>query len=111
MLEAVEALRDAGGEAMQISGATGPAVRIVASSWFIDGPNGSVIVDGQALTGSLALTVIGDPQTMQTALTIPGEVDDMVKQAGGNVLVETPGTVTVSALHATTPAKYAHPVS
>jgi uncharacterized protein YlxW (UPF0749 family) len=110
VLEAVEALRDAGAEAMQVSGANGATARIVASTWFVDG-NGGVVVDGQVLSGSMTLTVIGDPQTMQTALTIPGEVDDMVKQAGGNVLVEQPGSVTVSVLHPTTPPKYAHPAS
>jgi uncharacterized protein YlxW (UPF0749 family) len=110
VLDAVEALRGSGAEAMQISGSTGGPVRIVASTSFVD-VSGGVRVDGQLLTGTLTITVIGDPQTMQTALTIPGEVDDMVKQAGGNVLVEQPGTVDVTALHPATPAKYAHPVS
>src|SRR5207245_9985232 len=34
ILDAVEELRDAGAEAMQIEGANGASVRIVASTWF-----------------------------------------------------------------------------
>jgi uncharacterized protein YlxW (UPF0749 family) len=110
VLDAVEELRGAGAEAMQISGPEGAPVRIVASTWFTDGHDG-VVTDGQALSGTLTLTVIGDPQTMQTALTIPGGVDDTVKQAGGNVLVQQPPTVQVTALTQTGTMKYAHPAN
>src|SRR5262245_5678044 len=48
VLETVEELRGAGAEAMQIGGSSGPAVRIVASTYFADGPGG-LVVDGQTL--------------------------------------------------------------
>jgi uncharacterized protein YlxW (UPF0749 family) len=110
VLDAVEELRGAGAEAMQISGTNGSTVRIVASTWFVDGTSG-IVVSGTPMSGILTITVIGDPQTMQTALTIPGGVDDTVQQNGGTVHVQQPGTVRVTALAPQSPMKYAHPVS
>jgi uncharacterized protein YlxW (UPF0749 family) len=110
VLDAIEELRGAGAEAMEISGANGPTVRIVTSTWFVDG-SGGIVVSGILLTGTLTITVIGDAQTMQTAFTIPGGVDDNVQRGGGTVLVQQPGTVMVTALASPSPLKYAHPVS
>ncbi len=111
MLDAVEELRDAGAEALQLDGGDGQSVRVVASSWFVDGPNGALEVDGRTLTGPYLLTAIGDPPTMRTALNIPGGVADTVHNAGGNVIVDQPGTVRVSALHPTGSPRYAQPAS
>ena len=110
VLDAVEELRGAGAEAMEISGSNDQTVRIVAGTWFVDN-TGGISVSGTSLTGTLSITVIGDPQTMQTALTIPGGVNDEVEQGGGTVLVQQPGTVRVTALAPANPLKYAHPVS
>ena len=87
MLEAVEELRGAGAEAMQIAGASGPAVRIVASTYFADGAGG-LVVDGQTLPAPYTLTVIGPAATMQTALMIPGGVADSVARDGGTLQVD-----------------------
>jgi uncharacterized protein YlxW (UPF0749 family) len=110
VLEAVEELRGSGAEAMQIAGAAGPAVRIVASTYFVDGPDG-LVVDGHALTSPYTISVIGPAQTMRTALTIPGGVADAVQRDGGNVTVDEPGTVRVDALHPGEDLRYARPVS
>src|SRR6185369_9201802 len=98
----------AGPEAMQIAGSDGTTVRIVASTYFVDSKDG-VIADGRTLPGTLTLTAIGEPQTMQTALSIPGGALDTTRTHGGNVQVESPGTVQVTALHPTTDLKYAKP--
>jgi uncharacterized protein YlxW (UPF0749 family) len=110
ILDAVEELRDAGAEAMQIDGGNGQSVRIVASTWFVDG-SGGLEVDGRTLTGSYTLTAIGDPPTMRTALNIPGGVADTVHNAGGNVTVDQPGTVRVTTLHPAGSPHYAQPAS
>ena len=109
ILDAVQELRDAGAEALEIDGGNGTAVRIVASSWFVDASGNGLEVDGQTLTGQYTLTAIGDPQTMRTALNIPGGVVDRVHNAGGNVIVNEPGTVRVSALHQAGAPHYARP--
>jgi uncharacterized protein YlxW (UPF0749 family) len=109
VLEAVEELRGAGAEAMQVSGAGAGAVRIVAQTSFVDSADG-LVVDGQTLIGSLAITVIGPATTMRTALGIPGGVADAVARDGGSFVVDEPGEVRVDALHAAGPLQYAHPV-
>jgi uncharacterized protein YlxW (UPF0749 family) len=110
VLDAVEELRGAGGEALQITGQGGSPVRIVAATYFSDVHDG-LLVDGSRLTAPYTLVVIGDPQTMHTALNIPGGVVDTVRQRGGNVIVQESDAVRVTALHQVGTPKFAHPVS
>ncbi|WP_432825302.1 DUF881 domain-containing protein [Dactylosporangium sp. CA-092794] len=110
ILDAVEELRGAGAEAMQISGAGGPAVRIVASTYFVDAPQGGrLTVDGTTLAPPYTITVIGGPDTMRTALNIPGGVVDSVRQRGGTVSVREADPVHVTALHTAGALQYAKP--
>jgi uncharacterized protein YlxW (UPF0749 family) len=110
VLDTVEELRGAGAEAMQINGTGSSAVRIVASTYFTDA-TGGVDVDGQVIGGTLTVTAIGDPQTMQAALSIAGGVVDSVRNDGGAVQVNTPTIVQVTALTAAAPLRFAKPVS
>jgi uncharacterized protein YlxW (UPF0749 family) len=111
MLDAIEELRGAGAEAMQVAGADGGPVRIVASTYFVDGSASGdrLLVDGVTLGAPYRVTVIGDPPTMQTALNIPGGVVDSVRQHGGTVSVRGADTVRVTALHTASSLKYARP--
>jgi uncharacterized protein YlxW (UPF0749 family) len=111
VLNAVQELRGAGGEVMQISGSDGTAVRIVASTYFIDGDAGTIGVDGARLVGPYTVLVIGPPETMQTALQIPGGVVASVETAGGSVTMQARNTVEVTALRQPTSLRYARPVS
>jgi uncharacterized protein YlxW (UPF0749 family) len=111
ILDAVEELRGAGAEAMQISGAGTAPVRIVASTYFVDSGGDGLNVEGTALAAPYRVTVIGDPQTMLTALNIPGGVVDTVHQHGGTVSVNQADPVRVNALHAPVSLKHARPVS
>ncbi|MEV1331454.1 DUF881 domain-containing protein [Micromonospora costi] len=111
VLDAVQELRGAGAEAMQISGGDRATARIIASTYFLDGENGSLVVDGRRLTGPYTITVIGDPATMRTALNIPGGVVASVQGDGGNVIVEDREAAEVSALHAPIKLEHARPVS
>ncbi|MCW3843081.1 DUF881 domain-containing protein [Micromonospora yasonensis] len=111
VLDAVQELRGAGAEAMQIAGSDGAAVRIIASTYFVDAGGGGLVVDGRRLGGPFTITVIGDPATMRTALNIPGGVVASVADAGGNVIVEDREAVEVSQLHAPIKLEHARPVS
>ncbi|MFI2651506.1 DUF881 domain-containing protein [Micromonospora fulviviridis] len=111
ILDAVQELRGAGAEAMQIAGADGTAVRIIASTYFVDGPSGGLVVDGRRLTGPYVISVIGDPATLRTALNIPGGVVASVEEAGGNVTPVDSEAVEVSQLHAPIKLEHARPVS
>jgi len=127
LLDALEELRDAGAEAVEIRGApaggSSPgsstaspgaplAVRLVASSYFVDALDGSgVVVDGTELAPPYDLLAIGDPPTLSQAMGIPGGVLDTVKGKGASGTVTELDTVRITALHAVTPPKYAHPAS
>ncbi|MFG3643910.1 DUF881 domain-containing protein [Micromonospora sp. NPDC047762] len=112
VLDAVQELRGAGAEAMQISGGDRATVRIIASTYFLDGENnGSLIVEGRRLSGPYTITVIGDPATMRTALNIPGGVVASVRGDGGNVTFGEREVAEVSALHVPIKLEHARPVS
>ncbi|MFE9188627.1 DUF881 domain-containing protein [Micromonospora sp. NPDC007208] len=111
VLDAVQELRGAGAEAMQISGGDRATVRIIASTYFLDGDNGSLVVEGRRLTGPFTITVIGDPATMRTALNIPGGVVASVRGGGGNVTFGEREVAEVSALHVPIKLEHARPVS
>ncbi|MEU4401788.1 DUF881 domain-containing protein [Micromonospora orduensis] len=111
VLDAVQELRGAGAEAMQISGGDRATVRIIASTFFLDGENGSLVVEGRRLAGPFTITVIGDPATMRTALNIPGGVVASVRGDGGNVTFGEREVAEVSALHAPIKLEHARPVS
>ncbi|MFI5930632.1 DUF881 domain-containing protein [Actinoplanes sp. NPDC051494] len=111
ILNAVQELRGAGAEVMELVGDNGGAVRIVASSYFVDAEDGGIIVDNKQLSGPYRLMVIGVPATMQTALQIPGGVVASVSQAGGNVTMEQRTTVEVTAVRQPASLQYARPVS
>ncbi|MET8259338.1 DUF881 domain-containing protein [Micromonospora sp. NPDC005205] len=112
VLDAVQELRGAGAEAMQISGGDRATVRIIASTYFLDGENNaSLIVEGRRLSGPYTITVIGDPATMRTALNIPGGVVASVRGDGGNVTFGEREVAEVSALHVPIKLEHARPVS
>ncbi|WP_229072716.1 DUF881 domain-containing protein [Actinoplanes sp. DH11] len=111
VLNAVQELRGSGGEVMQLGGENGAAVRIVASSYFVDAQGGGIIADGVRLTGRFRLLVIGPAATMSTALQIPGGVVASVKNDGGSVTMDSRSMVDVTEVRKATALQYARPVS
>ncbi|HEY8532965.1 MAG TPA: DUF881 domain-containing protein [Micromonospora sp.] len=110
ILDAVQELRGAGAEAMQITGGDGTAERIVASTYFVD-TDGGIVVSGRRLTSPYTITVIGDPKTMRTALNIPGGVVESVTSDGGKVTIQEHDVVDVTALTQPKQLRHARPVS
>jgi uncharacterized protein YlxW (UPF0749 family) len=117
LLDALQELRDAGAEAVQLDGPVRPgggasadtrSVRVVASTFLLDTEQG-VQVDGVALRPPYAFTVVGDPETLSSALRIPGGVVDTVEGLGGRADVEELDRVRVSALRRLEPPQYASP--
>ncbi|WP_415974972.1 DUF881 domain-containing protein [Rhodococcus sp. 077-4] len=107
LLDAMQELRAAGAEALQIEGG-GSAVRIGVDSW-IAGPAGRVVVDGRELRAPYTFTAIGDAPTLASALNIPGGVVDTVARNGATSSIAQSGQVTVSALRDPRPRQYAQP--
>jgi uncharacterized protein YlxW (UPF0749 family) len=108
LLDAVEELRAAGAEAIQV----GP-VRIGLDSAFTDsdGTNGTsgILADNQQLTSPYVIQAIGDPATLATALNIPGGVVDTVRQAGGRAAIDQQQRLVIRALRSLSTPHYAQP--
>lgn len=105
LLDAIQELRDAGAEAIQVGG-----VRVVAGSYVTE-DGGAVSVDGQALSNPYTISAIGDPQTLASAMAIPGGVVETVRGVGARIEVTQNPDVRVFALHAPAPPRYARPES
>ncbi|MCX5044355.1 DUF881 domain-containing protein [Aldersonia sp. NBC_00410] len=108
LLDAVQELRAAGAEAIQIGGAGGDPLRVGINTW-IGGTPGAVIVDGVTLTAPYTVVAIGDPPTLAAAVNIPGGVVDSVSRSGGTLVVEQREQVAVTATRDPTDPHYAQP--
>lgn len=103
LLDVVEELRGAGAEAIDFAG-----VRVSTDTAFVDGV-GTVLVDGHEVHAPYAVTAIGDPATLQTALTIPGGVVQTLDSLGGTVTVTQQSTVTVRSVRTLPSTPDVHP--
>lgn len=109
LLDALEELRGAGAEAVQIEG-TGGRVRVVASTSLVDAPDGQgVLIDGVRLRPPYRFLAVGDPGTLSSALGIPGGVLDTVRSVGGEPSVAVPDRVRITALKDFERPRYARP--
>jgi uncharacterized protein YlxW (UPF0749 family) len=104
LLDTLQELRDAKAETVQINN-----VRVVASTHFVDGSPGNVIVDGTTLTPPYVFRVIGDPATLSSALRIPGGVLEVLNGKGADGVVVQSQEVRVDALHQPETPRYARP--
>jgi len=105
LLDAIQELRDAGAEAIQVGN-----VRVVASSHFDQGAS-EVEVDGTSVTPPYTITAIGDPPTMSSAMEIPGGLSENIRQLGATITITQEKALTVGALHTMSEPRYARPVS
>lgn len=103
VLGAVQELRDAGAEAIQLGGA-----RVTASTWFADTPEG-VSVSGSPLSATFEMVAIGDPPTLAAALGIPGGVLDELAQNNARGVVTQSEDLQTDALRVLTAPQYARP--
>jgi uncharacterized protein YlxW (UPF0749 family) len=106
LLDTVQELRDAGAEAIQLGD-----VRVVASTSFVDAGSSGVSVDGVVLTAPYTFQTIGDPQTLETALDIPGGVLETLRRSEASGTVQRDADLTVQAVHQIGHLAYAVPDS
>ncbi|MFD6289812.1 DUF881 domain-containing protein [Streptomyces sp. NPDC060205] len=92
LLDAVQELRAAGAEAIQVNG-----VRIVAGTYLTD-VSGGVAVDGNKISSPYRFKVIGKPQDLEPALNIPGGVVQTLEKEQATVTVERSDKIVVDAL-------------
>ncbi|MFJ6636040.1 DUF881 domain-containing protein [Streptomyces sp. NPDC091376] len=92
LLDAIQELRAAGAEAIQVNGA-----RVVADSYF-SGGDGDIEVDGKKITAPYRFKVIGKPQDLEPALNIPGGVVQTLEKEQATVTVARSQKIVVDAL-------------
>ncbi|MER7184720.1 DUF881 domain-containing protein [Streptomyces hyaluromycini] len=96
LLDAIQELRAAGAEAIQVNG-----VRVIAGTYLTESGK-SVSVDGNKITQPFVFRVIGKPQDLEPALNIPGGVVQTLEKEQATVTVERSTKIVVDALR---PAK------
>jgi uncharacterized protein YlxW (UPF0749 family) len=98
ILDTVQELRDAGAVAIEVNG-----VRVINSTYFTD-TNEGISVNNTKIRSPYKLLALGDPETMSTALKIPGGMSENVTTSGGNVIItEFPELEITSSVPLTTP--------
>jgi uncharacterized protein YlxW (UPF0749 family) len=101
ILDAVQELRDAGSVAIQIN-----TVRVVGNTWFVD-TVGGVSVSGKVVNPPITIKVIGDPQTLETAMLIPGGFQQNVVANGGEIEIRRNNQVQIDAVISPVPPQEA----
>ncbi len=104
ILDAIQELRDAGAEAIQVDDQ-----RVVAQTWFKDADDG-ILVSGTTVAPPYVIRAIGDANTLAGAMEIPGGVTATVRRSGGDSDVEIRDRVSIDALLTLTSPQYARPV-
>lgn len=107
LLNTIEEMRDAGAEVMAING----TVRVVASTWFGPGPNGSLVVSGEQITRPIKIDVIGDPHALTEAARFSGGLVSEVESSrvGGTVSIVTDDKLRITAVVAPPAHRFAKP--
>ncbi|HEV2685897.1 MAG TPA: DUF881 domain-containing protein, partial [Actinomycetota bacterium] len=101
LLDTVQELRDAGAEAIEISG-----VRIVASTAFTGAP-GALRIGGTPVSQPYELKAIGPASTLAEAMRIPGGVvDSLAADQGASVRITEEGSVSI--LHVSALPQFVH---
>ena len=103
LFNVLEELRNAGAEAIEVNG-----IRMVTSSYFTDSTD-SMIIDGTQVQPPYRWTVIGDPQTLEPAVAIPGGVVTTITSKGGRVDMEKRDLVEITAVREPGEPKFATP--
>ena len=106
LLDTVQELRDAGAEALEISG-----VRIVASTAFTGSP-GAIQINHLPVAAPYVVTAIGSASTLAEAMRIPGGVvDSVAADAGASVRITEEGSVNILQVSALPTFVHARPTT
>ncbi|MFJ6563375.1 DUF881 domain-containing protein [Streptomyces sp. NPDC091412] len=101
LLDAIQELRAAGAEAIEVNG-----VRVVANTYLTDSGK-SVDVDGNKINAPYRFKVIGKPQDLEPALNIPGGVVQTLEKEQATVTIDRSDKIVVDALRAAKRPDYA----
>lgn len=103
LFNVLEELRNAGAEVVALNG-----VRLITTTWFRD-QDGQIVVDGHPLEAPYQWTVIGDPDTLDRALEIPGGALATVRNAGASASTTQRDQVTITEVREPAEPEHAEP--
>ncbi len=105
MIDVIEELRDAGAEALAVNG-----TRIGVRSSF-SAAGGHLLLDDAPLSPPYRVAAIGEPETLESGLRIPGgALDALGAVKGASTDVQRQARVDLPALASSPGFKVAHPV-
>ena len=107
LLDAVEELRDAGAEVIEIN----DSVRLVMDSWFGTNDRGRLTIDGVELAAPYVIEAIGDPATLEAGARFRGGLVSEVEgdRVGGSVQIAQLPELDIDSIVAPEPNEYARP--
>lgn len=108
ILDTVQELRDAGAESIELA-----ERRVVVNTWFANPPDTgtpAILVSGDLRPSPYTILAIGDPETLATAMEIPGGVADSMRTAGALFEMERRETLEITSTVPLTTPEYAEPV-
>ena len=108
LLDAVEEMRDAGAEVIEVN----DTIRVVGSSWFGTDAQG-LVIDSKPVHRPITFEVIGDPHSLEEAARFRGGIVSEITgpKIGGQVQIDRLDRVVIESLHATSENQYARPAS
>jgi uncharacterized protein YlxW (UPF0749 family) len=108
LLDAVEEMRDAGAEVIEVNN----TIRVVASTWFGSDGRG-LVIDGKPVTRPITMEVIGEPHSLEEAARFRGGIVSEITgpRIGGQVQIEQQNRVVIESLHTASENQYARPAS
>ena len=106
LLDAVEEMRDAGAEVIEVNN----TIRVVASTWFGSDARG-LVIDGKPVSRPITLEVIGEPHDLEEAARFRGGIVSEITgpKIGGQVQLEQVDRVVIESTHASRENQYARP--
>jgi uncharacterized protein YlxW (UPF0749 family) len=105
ILDTVQELRDAGAVAIEINGN-----RIINSTYFND-TNSGININLSPIRSPYKILALGDPETLSTALKIPGGISESITTSGGQVVINEYPSLEIQASVPLTSPQYAVPVN
>ena len=108
LLDAVEEMRDAGAEVIEVNN----TIRVVASTWFGSDARG-LVIDGKPVSRPITLEIIGEPHDLEEAARFRGGIISEITgpKIGGQVQLEQVDRVVIESLHASRENQYARPAA
>ena len=108
LLDAVEEMRDAGAEVIEVNN----TIRVVASTWFGSDTRG-LVIDGKPVSRPITLEIIGEPHDLEEAARFRGGIISEITgpKIGGQVQLEQVDRVVIESLHASRENQYARPAA